>query len=140
SEWDVRKFDAFQAENHEFFEKLLQIAELPNQSAKGEDIFGRAHGLIAKTDYLGILLRLGARNALEKGDQETALRYMRASTSIASHLVEIETPSLIEGMISSSIRNKAEKSFREDFLPALANDPVALRAWRDAVFAAEPPS
>ncbi len=140
SEWDVQKFDAFLAANHEFFEKILHIAEFPDQSAIGVELYGRTFEAIPKSNFLAMFLRSAARNAFESGDQETALRYTKATNSLASQLVQIETPSLIGGMIAGVIRKQTQDSFRENILPSLVNDPEALRAWRAAVFTDEPPS
>lgn len=139
-EWDAGKFEAWKSENQTFFDELLRIAELPERSAKGvamDRVFGAParHG-----STFGRILSASARVAFEKGDQETALRYLKASTAIGDHVVDTEVPTMLSEVISVGIRTSARELFCKDFLPVLANDPEVLNRWSEAVFRKEEPS
>ncbi len=134
SPWDATQFNAWLAENQEAFDTILRIAELPDQSSKEVSLDRLASGTSRHSSDLGFILRSAARVAFESGDQELALRAMKASTALADHLIDIETPTLLGEVMSVGIRVDARDSFRENFLPALANDPVALEIWKKAIF------
>jgi len=139
-EWDAGRFEAWMSENRTFFDELLRVAELPERSAKGvamDRIFGAParYGAV-----FGNILRASARVAFEKGDQETALRHMKASMAIGDHVVDTEVPTMLSEVISVGIRTSARDLFREEFLPVLAADPEGLSRWKEVVFRDEEPA
>lgn len=138
--WDAAKFKAWLAGNQNYFDEILRIAELPDRSAKGIDLGRFVNGPCRLGgEFSGILLA-SARVAFESGDQEAALRYMKASGGIGDHLVDIEVPSMLGEIVSTNIREHGFKIFRENFLPALANDPDALGRWNQVMFRDEQPA
>ncbi|GAA5120219.1 hypothetical protein JIN84_20670 [Luteolibacter yonseiensis] len=139
-EWDAGKFKAWQSENQWYFDELLRIAELPDRSTKGiamDRIFGAParYGSV-----FGSILRASARVAFENGDQETALRHLKASTAIGDHIVDTEVTSMLGEVISVGIRNSARDLLQVNFLPVLANDPESLSRWNEVVFRNEKPA
>ncbi len=141
STWEPAKFKAWVAENKDYCDRILHIAELSNQSIKGLD-FGRlAQGRSSQFgSEFGYILNSSARLAFEEGDQESALRYGKASISLSGHFTDIEVPSILTEVIAEGVRSVARESFVENTLPNLSNNPQALAAWHEALFRNEKPA
>lgn len=138
--WDAGKFKAWLAENQAYADEILRIAELPDRSTKGiafDRVFNDAGRMTS--EFSRILLG-SARLAFENGDQESALRHMKAAGSLGDHFADIEVPSMLGKVISAGIRSHASDLLFENFLPALADDPEALRRWKEVVFRNEEPA
>lgn len=140
SVWEAGKFKAWLAENQAYADEILRVAELPDRSTKGI-AFDRIFNETARmsTEFSRILLG-SSRLAFESGDQETALRYMKAAGSLGDHFADIEVPSMLGEVISTGIRARASDALFENFLPVLANDPEALRQWSEVIFRSEEPA
>lgn len=137
STWDASKFKEWLADNKDYCDQIVYIAELPAQSAKGID-FGRVfHGCANISSECGNILSASSRLAFEAGDLESALRYSKASINLSNHFANIEVPSMLGGVIAETIRMKTQDSFVENILPGLANNPQALASWREALFQRE---
>lgn len=141
SSWEPAKFKAWLAENQDYCDRILHIAELPDHSIKGLD-FGRfAQGRSSRfSSEFGKLLSASARLAFEAGDQESALRYGKASTSLSKHFTDIEVPSMLSEVVAEGLRSVARDSFVENILPSLSENPPALAAWREALFQKQQPA
>ncbi|MES2474630.1 MAG: hypothetical protein V4640_02535 [Verrucomicrobiota bacterium] len=140
SAWDKQKFKAWLAENPDVFDRILHIAELPDQSAKGVALNRLAFGPARFGGEFSLILRSAARSAFEDGDAAAALRYMKASSALADHLVEIEVPTMLGEVVGVGMRQGNLDSFHEHFLPQLATNPEALKAWQEALFHQESPA
>jgi hypothetical protein len=140
SAWDGQAFKAWLGENQEVFDKILCTAELPDHSVKGLALDRLASGSNRPISDFGLILHSAARLAFESEDRVTALRYMKASTALADHLVEIESPTMLGEVLSLGIRLDVRDSFWENFLPGLASDPETLRQWKEAVFTDRSPA
>lgn len=138
--WDAGKFKAWLAENKEYADEILRIAELPDRSSKGfpmNILGGKSRNL--GSEFTSIL-RASSRLAFESGDPEAALRYMAASLKMGDHLTDIETPTMLGEVIATSVRSHARDLFQEQMLPSLAQNPEALQQWKAVLFREEPPS
>jgi hypothetical protein len=140
SEWDARRVYGWLSENQTYFTEILRVAELSDRSIKGIDFDRVYQGPSRLGSEFSYILQGAARLAFESGDEETALRYMKAAGGIGDHLTDIEVPSMMGEVISTGIRSGVRESFRENFLPSLANDPKALRQWEEAIFRSEKPA
>lgn len=138
--WEGGKFKAWLSENQTYFDQILRVAELPDRSTKGIAFDRVYNGAAQLKSEFSWILQASARLAFESGDQESALRYMKASGCLGDHLADIEVPSMLGEVISTGIRAHARDSFRENFLPTLANDPEALRRWNEVIFRIEKPA
>lgn len=136
--WDPAKVQAWLAENPSHLERILQIAELPDRSNKGIS-FSKLHGLATRhaSDFTRIL-QASARLAFDSGDQEKALRHLKASVSLSDHFTDIEVPNMLGEIVAIGARRRAQESFQENFLPHL--DPASLAPWNDALFRKEEPA
>jgi hypothetical protein len=138
--WEPEKFKAWLAENRAYADEILRVAELPDRSTKGI-AFDRIFNETARLGMEFSRVLLGsARLAFEGGDQETALRYVKAAGSLGDHFADIEVPSMLGEVISTGIRARASDALFENYLPALANDPEALARWREVIFRSEAPA
>jgi hypothetical protein len=140
SPWNPGKLKQWLAENKDYFDQILHLAELPEHSIKGLD-FGRLANERGRFgSEFGYILTSAARSAFEEGDQESALRYGKAAISLSNHFTDIEVPSMLGAVIAEGIRASARDSFLDNILPGLANDPQALASWREALFRKEGPA
>jgi hypothetical protein len=140
SPWTPEKLKAWLAENKEYFDQILHLAELPDRSIKGLDFNRLAAGRGRFSSEFGYLLSSSARLAFEDGDRESALRYSKAAINLSNHFTDIEVPSLLGKVMAEGIRASVRDSFLEGILPGLAGDPQALSAWREALFRNEGPA
>jgi hypothetical protein len=140
SPWNPGRLKQWLAENKDYFDHILHLAELPEHSIKGLD-FGRLANERGRFgSEFGYILTSAARSAFEEGDQESALRYGTAAISLSNHFTDIEVPSMLGAVIAEGIRASTRDSFLENILPGLADDPQALASWREALFRKEGPA
>lgn len=140
SPWDPGKLRVWLADNRDYFDQILHVAELPDHSIKGLDFSRLAHGCSRLSSEFGNILTSSARIAFVEGDQESALRYAKASISLSNHFTDIEVPSILGAVIAEGIRKSGRESFLENILPGLSNNPQALASWRGALFREEGPA
>lgn len=139
SPWESDKFKKWISENQSYFEQILHIAELPDQSIRGIDYlrFNSQTGRLASE--FSAILRSSAKVAFDAGNRDQALRYYEAAHGLARHLIDVEVTSMFNEVVSSVLRESIEASFRRDILPTLATDQEALRTWRETLFFEEGP-
>lgn len=140
SAWDPVKFKAWLAENKDYFDQILRVAELPDRSIKGIGLVRVFHDRGRLSSEFGLILNSSARLAFESGDQASALRYGKASIGLSNHFTDIEVPSLLCEVISSGIRTGAHELLFKNMLPALSGNPQALKSWREVLFRKEEPA
>jgi hypothetical protein len=80
------------------------------------------------------LLLADARLAAEEGRPEDALESIRAANGIASHLGEIETPSLLATTVQTLIRIQTQRQFFSNIMPAISFGGTDVAAWESALF------
>jgi hypothetical protein len=129
-DWDADKVAAWMNEHAGLIAEIMEIGLSPDQSAKGvgfpKDGFVQAKLAKEASD----LLLMRARLEAERGSPETSLQSLQAAMGLASHLDQIETPSLLHATVSILLRLSASRQFFENVLPALPGDSSDLSAWQ----------
>lgn len=132
--WDPAKSKAWFLENQAHLDRLLLIAELPDRSVKGIP-FDKLHSMrYPSLDGLA-LLRAYGRLEMEAGNLDSAIRYLKASTSLADHFVDIEVPNMLGEVIAAGARSKAQNFFREEIL--LSANTANLASWNEVLRGSE---
>lgn len=136
-EWNPALAKSWLAEHGGYLRNVLQIAELPDRSAKGVSL-KMLHETRGLAGEVTAMLQAASRVEMEGGNPDAAARYMKASMSLADHFVDIEVPTMLGEIIAIDARSRGQKCFRENFLPGL--DPAALDSWNDLLFRKEEPA
>lgn len=131
--WDADRFRSWKSENGPFMTRVLDIAELPEQSVRGLEItrYYFIHSRLYKT-FVDLLTASG-RAAHESGDSASALRHYRAAMNVANHLDHVELPTLLAKTVAILTRQHVWGQFTTHLLPDLADQPATLVKWRDAL-------
>jgi hypothetical protein len=129
-DWDADKVAAWMNEHAGLIAEIMEIGLSPDQSAKGIGLpkYGFVQARLAKEAADLLLMR--AKLEAERGSPETSLQSLQATMGLASHLDQIETPSLLHATVSILLRLSASRQFFENVLPALPSDSVDLSAWQ----------
>ena len=130
--WDVVLAEKCLAENQELVGRLEEIAALGTRSSS--EMPSTYVGFIdARPIKEGAdLLMLKARLSAVAGNESEALRLTRATMNIASHLHEIESPTLLCETVRILVELAAGRIAFEHILPSLGPG-VDLGAWKSAL-------
>jgi len=130
--WNGTRFAEWLRGNRALVDEITAIGLLPQQSIKGIDP-SRFVSFSARVHMdCSQILHSEARLLLEQGDEESALRSMRAAMGLTTHLDEIETPFLFSESVSILLRLGTWK-FANDTLLSGDHAPADLRAWRETL-------
>ena len=130
--WDPAAMRAELEANGEFVSHIEHIAALPQRSSANmpAEFVNFVH---ARPVKLGSdILLAKARLAAEAKDEAEALRLVKSSFNLASHLDRIETPSLLAITIALIVDLQTQDTIMTKILPALGRD-ADLPDWRAAI-------
>lgn len=136
--FDAEAYAAWMEMNRPLLADILAIAEAPDRSSKGIDPWDFVFIEARPAAQMAGLLRLEARLAMTRSDQERTRRLFAAAMNLASHFDGIETPTLLSSTVAILIRSSSQNDFLNNHLPTIADDPAALKVWREALRHQEP--
>lgn len=131
--WDSKRMAEWLSQHQELIEEITKLGLLPDQSVKGID-FGRYSWVEPRLLVsANRLLLASAKLSMEQGDQDSALRHLRATMGSANHFDGIETPTLLNETVSALLRGSSRRFAIEALSSGVALSPENLKQWQQTL-------
>src|ERR1035437_1598166 len=122
------------AEHADLVAKIERIASLKTRSSANMTADYDGYLGVRKAECCADILLLKARLAAEAKDEKETLRLVAAAQNLASHLREVETPTLLGETIAIRVDLRIHSEAFKHLLPALGRD-ADLTQWRSVLAA-----
>lgn len=130
--WDAEKVAEWMNGHADLIAEIMEIGLMPDESAKGITFPKNGNVQFKLARDACALLMLRARLEAERGSPDASLRSFQATTGLAGHFDQIETPSLLHATVAMILRSGANHQFFDKILPALPGDSLDLSAWQQS--------
>ena len=124
---------AWLASEKPLMDEIRTIGLMPEQSIEGIDIHRWAFIPARTYKSCADALLMEARLAAEEGDAARAMESVRAANGIASHLGNVETPSLLAVTVQILVQLQTQKYAFSEIMPALPAGQLDPAAWEKAL-------
>ncbi|MFT3991378.1 MAG: hypothetical protein QM680_08195 [Luteolibacter sp.] len=132
SSWEVEKAKLWLQENAAIVEEIERIAMLKDRSLSGDPPgyvgFIKASMVKSAADVMMVKARLAA----EEKDEKLSILYIGAAQNLASHLREIEAPTLLLETVVIGIDRDICQTVFKNLLPSFGRD-ADLAKWRSVL-------
>lgn len=131
--WDKASAQAWLDQHQPLMDEIRAIGLMPEQSIEGVDVHRWAFMPARLAKECSEALLLDARVAAENGDVAAALESIQASNGLATHLANVETPSLLAITVQILIQLQTQKYAFAEIMPALPPGQLDPAAWESAL-------
>ena len=131
--WPAAEMAAWRLGHEPILAELREIGLCSNQSAAGVEL-GRYFFLSGgfAMECLDVL-KLDARDQIERGQVEEAMKAIAAGRGMAEHFLRIETPTFMMATIGNLMRLDIQNFAFEEIMPLVPKEQFAVEDWEKAL-------
>jgi hypothetical protein len=127
--WNAAAARAWLAQQKPLLDEIRSIGLLPDASQNGIDMARWSFTPQRLPISVSQALMLEARLAAEEGNVSAAMQAIRAAKGLGDQFTQVESPTLMGGVVGILTQMSLEKTVLEQILPALPPGSVDAAAW-----------